>query len=445
MSEEPELEPTHDGSVTLADGVRTRVVAYASRVLGRMPDEEVPPGLKRFARWTPGKRERLAVRELAAAVGNDPVFRQRVGAVAAEAGAGLLAALEAEPGVLPAQADPAEAGALAYLVRPVAWEQVVAAAGDALHEHATRTSSEAAGEAVARLEAHLADARSALREEQQRRRTEVEAARAEIAELRRELRETKGAARRGEEAAATARQGLDQVRVEAANADKRAQGELRKLRQRLSTAESANEATRKARREERNLDDMRARLLLDTIVEAASGLSRELALPPVDVRPADLVGETGSGAAPGVTERAMSARDPALLERLILIPRTHLIVDGYNVSKTGWESQSLEQQRTRLVSGLGSLAARTGVEVTCCFDGSAVSTRVPLAAPRSVRVRFSAPGTIADELIRDLVRAEPQGRPVVVVSSDREVAESVREMGARPVASVALLRLLDRG
>jgi predicted RNA-binding protein with PIN domain len=190
---------------------------------------------------------------------------------------------------------------------------------------------------------------------------------------------------------------------------------------------------------------MRARLLLDTIVEAASGLSRELALPPVEIRPADLVGESGSGAAPGVTERAMSAEDPALLERLVLVPRTHLIVDGYNVSKTGWESQSLEQQRTRLVSGLGSLAARTGVEVTCCFDGSAVSTRVPLAAPKSVRVRFSAPGTIADELIRDLVRAEPQGRPVVVVSSDREVAESVREMGARAVASVALLRLLDRG
>ena len=78
------------------------------------------------------------------------------------------------------------------------------------------------------------------------------------------------------------------------------------------------------------------------------------------------------------------------------------MVDGYNVSKTGWESLPLEQQRGRLVSGLGALAARTGAEVTCCFDGAEVSTRVPLAAGRSVRVRFSAPGTIAGELIREL-------------------------------------------
>ena len=46
---------------------------------------------------------------------------------------------------------------------------------------------------------------------------------------------------------------------------------------------------------------------------------------------------------------------------------------------------------------------------------------------------FSKPGETADELIRRLVRAEPPGRPVVVVSSDREVADGVRRSGARPV------------
>lgn len=58
---------------------------------------------------------------------------------------------------------------------------------------------------------------------------------------------------------------------------------------------------------------------------------------------------------------------------------------------------------------------------------------------------FSSPGQIADDLIRQLVRAEPQGRAVAVVSSDREVAESVRRMGARPVPSMLLLRRLGRG
>lgn len=59
-------------------------------------------------------------------------------------------------------------------------------------------------------------------------------------------------------------------------------------------------------------------------------------------------------------------------------------------------------------------------------------------------MRFSRTGQTADELIRQLVRAEPQGRPVVVVSADREVADGVRKAGARPVASVLLLNRLSR-
>jgi predicted RNA-binding protein with PIN domain len=60
-------------------------------------------------------------------------------------------------------------------------------------------------------------------------------------------------------------------------------------------------------------------------------------------------------------------------------------------------------------------------------------------------VLFSRPDEIADDLIRRVVRAEPPGRPVVVVTSDRELAESVRRSGARTVASPALVRRLDRG
>jgi len=59
-------------------------------------------------------------------------------------------------------------------------------------------------------------------------------------------------------------------------------------------------------------------------------------------------------------------------------------------------------------------------------------------------VLFSSVGEIADELIRRLVRAEPQGRVLVVVSSDREVADGVRASGAYAVPSVILLQLLDR-
>jgi predicted RNA-binding protein with PIN domain len=191
------------------------------------------------------------------------------------------------------------------------------------------------------------------------------------------------------------------------------------------------------------------RLLLDTLLEAGQGLRRELALPPPApdaARPADAVparrpGGSGTGEVAG---RARAGDDPALLEQLLALPRVHLVVDGYNVTKLGYGTLPLQAQRERLLRGAAALAARSGAEVTVVFDGADVA-RAPGAAVRGVRVLFSLPGQSADDLVRRLVAAEPPGRPVVVVSSDREVADGVRAGGARPVASAALLRLLERG
>jgi len=81
--------------------------------------------------------------------------------------------------------------------------------------------------------------------------------------------------------------------------------------------------------------------------------------------------------------------------------------------------------------------------VTVVFDGAERVVGLP-PAPRGVRVLFSRKGETADELIRRLVRAEPAGRPVVVISSDREVADGVRRHGAYPLGADALLRRLAR-
>ena len=102
----------------------------------------------------------------------------------------------------------------------------------------------------------------------------------------------------------------------------------------------------------------------------------------------------------------------------------------------------LEAQRTRLVQRLAALSARTGAEVTCVFDGADVSVPPPVTPAQGVRVRFSLHGQSADELIRRLVAAEPPGRAVIVVSSDREVADGVRSSGARAVDSEVLVPLL---
>jgi predicted RNA-binding protein with PIN domain len=193
-------------------------------------------------------------------------------------------------------------------------------------------------------------------------------------------------------------------------------------------------------RESREAADTRRWLLLDTLARAVSGLREELAPGLPTRRPADLVEAAG----PADPLTSLSPDDPATVDALLALPNAHLVVDGYNVTKSAYPDLTLEDQRTRLVSGLAALAARTGAEVTCVFDGAEVAVRVPTAAAKRVRVRFSPPGQIADELIRRLVRAEPPGRPVTVCSADREVVDGVRRSGARVVTPGALLARLGR-
>ena len=78
------------------------------------------------------------------------------------------------------------------------------------------------------------------------------------------------------------------------------------------------------------------------------------------------------------------------------------------------------------------------------FDGAQLDAVPAVGVVRGVRVRFSDPGETADTLIGRLVRAEPAGRPVVVVSTDREVADAARRDHAHHADSLALLRLLGR-
>src|SRR5436305_1381268 len=94
------------------------------------------------------------------------------------------------------------------------------------------------------------------------------------------------------------------------------------------------------------------------------------------------------------------------------------------VSGRGWP-RSRRGPGQRLLTRLGALAAQAGAEVTVVFDGAALDGPTPTGSPRGVRTLFSPPGTTADTVIRRLVRAEPAGRAVIVVSSDREVSDGV--------------------
>jgi predicted RNA-binding protein with PIN domain/type II secretory pathway component PulJ len=317
---------------------------------------------------------------------------------------------------------------------------------EAVSQGARTAAGEAAEGELARLSAEVAELREAARQSADALRAAQEEARREGDQLRRRVRQLEADMRRAQAAARSAEAALEAERAAAGAAASAAEAELRRLRTRLTAAESALDTARRSARSGRSEGDMRLRLLLDTLAGSVKGLERELALPPTQDRPADSV----AAAAPDTvapSDMSMQGRakdDPALLDQLLTLPMVHLVVDGYNVTKSGFPTLSLAEQRVRLVAALAALAARTGAEVTCVFDGAALDGPVRLTQPRGVRVLFSAPGEIADELIRRLVAAEPAGRPVVVVSSDREVAEGVRRSGARPVPASMLLNRMAR-
>ncbi|MFH8367321.1 NYN domain-containing protein [Streptomyces sp. NPDC018031] len=428
----------------LPEGVRRRVVALVADAFGGLTVPELPPQLRQYARFTPSRRAKFAGNAMAAAVESDPVFRQRIATRIRESHTELSGAIEG--GTPPAAADPVDVAALAYVLRPADWIKLVEAAGEeAERAHAERAGEETERE-LRRLREELAEARTAARTEAERGRVELETVRKEHDALQRKLRSALSDVKRGEAALRKLEAELESSRSAAAAQQATAEGEARRLRARLAEAESALEASRRAAREGRSVEDMRVRLLLDTVLESAQGLRRELALPPASVHPADTVDavEPGRMTPKDIARRALSETDPALLDQLLALPQAHLVVDGYNVTKTGYPTMPLEKQRLRLLGGLAVLAAQTGAEMTCVFDGAELAAPVLLAPPRGVRVLFSKPGVTADELIRQLVRAEPPGRPVVVVSTDREVADGVAKAGARPVASALLLKRLAR-
>ena len=428
----------------LPEPVRQRITALAAAALPGLPGDEIPVALRRVARFAPNRRARLGGREIAAQLTADPLFRQRIsGRIVTEAG-DLGAAVVA--GMAPAAADPVEVAALAYLTRPEGWRDLIEGAGEAVRAEAD--SAAVAGQ-IREAEQRALRAehdRTVAKVEADKLRDELARVREELGALREESRTTGRALR---EAQAGQKRASDLLATEKGRASRIAadhDAEVRRLKARLAEAETLAANGKQSAKDARAADDARLWLLIETIGQAASGLRRELALGPSEKLPADFVADAAADR-PGSPERsrarAQDTDDPGRLDQLLALPRAHLIVDGYNVTKRGFAEMSLEQQRKRLLTGLGGIAAQTGDEITVVFDGAERVHGLP-PAPRGVRVLFSRKGDTADELIRQLVRAEPAGRPLVVVSSDREVADGVRRHGAYPMGADSLLRRLSR-
>jgi predicted RNA-binding protein with PIN domain len=425
-------------AVFLSEPVRRKAVEIASVALPGLPPGKVPARLRRFLKFSPPKRAKLAKAELAVAIAADAAFREGLAAVLTATDSPLIAAV-ATGGEVSPMADPAEVAALAYLLRPDGWRDLIATAILAVPE-APETPTEAPPEAdlkrLAALEKENGKLRGALADQ-----------RAAAAGLQEELRRARRDLKEVEDRAAKAAGDLAAERGRLKHLELERRAERRRLESEVDSLRSQLERVRKAEKEHERLDSARLWLLMETLSGTATGLRRELGLEPVADRPADYIAEElcdDPEERPVEGSRGLDQTDPQRLDHLLALPNPHLIVDGYNVTISAWgETLTLEQQRNRLVQGLGAIAAQTNAEITVVFDGADPIFGAKPSA-RGVRVLFSAKGQIADDVVVELARVEPEGRPVIVVSSDQEVAMRTRREGAYPVPSPLLVRWLQR-
>jgi predicted RNA-binding protein with PIN domain len=426
-------------AVFLTEPVRRKAVEIAALVMPGLGPGRVPARLRRFLKFNPVKRAKLAKSELVVALGADAAFREGLAEVLTATDSQLIAAI-ATGGEVSPMADPAEVAALAYLIRPEGWRELIATASQAVPEpqEAPAVGAAPQGDAkrLAALEKENGKLRAALAEQ-----------RSAAAVLREGLRRARRELKDAEDRAVKAGGDLAAERGRLKHLDTERRSERRRIESEVESLKAQLERIRKADREQERLTSARLWLLMETLSGTATGLRRELGLEPVVERPADyiadeLCAEPEERTAEG--SRGLEQNDPQRLDHLLSLPNPHLIVDGYNVTISAWgETLTLEQQRNRLVQGLGAVAAQTNAEITVVFDGAdAIFGAKPSA--RGVRVLFSAKGQIADDVVVELARVEPEGRPVIVVSSDQEVAMRVRREGAYPVPSPLLVRWLQR-
>lgn len=435
MSEAPSNRVARD-PVPLPEPVRVRVVALAAEVLPQVVG--LPASLRKVAAFAPNRRARLGGTPIGAALAGDEVFRGHVATQVAGAHPELVEATEAEAGA----ADPVDLAAILWLTRPEGWEEPYAdAVGRADRAQAPRDTEDRE-----RLQRRLDAAEQAVRDQRAEHKAVLDELKAENTSLRRKLGEARAAQRTAAADAESLAAAADEARARAEAAAANAEAETRRLRAQLDELQAQLTAARRDVRSERDEATIRARMLLDTLLEAGQGLRRELALPAVTALPADRVEEdvARAGTRDSSAAGSLGPGSHVLLEQYLTMPRARLIVDGYNVSKAAWPESSLEAQRIRLLNALAPLVARVGAETTVVFDAASSTSRPVVNAPRGVKVLFSPEGVIADDVIRDLVAAEPEGRVVIVVSSDQEVARDVVRAGARSAASPALLGLLGR-
>jgi predicted RNA-binding protein with PIN domain len=112
------------------------------------------------------------------------------------------------------------------------------------------------------------------------------------------------------------------------------------------------------------------------------------------------------------------------------------LVDGNNVmaQRVGWHRDKRGARRA-LMDDLARFALGRRVSVAVVFDGAPEKHFADGASYKGIRLFYAERGSNADERIKQLVEQSRERRTLLVVTSDRALADYVRRCGAQVIRS----------
>jgi predicted RNA-binding protein with PIN domain len=112
------------------------------------------------------------------------------------------------------------------------------------------------------------------------------------------------------------------------------------------------------------------------------------------------------------------------------------LVDGNNVmaQRVGWHRDKGKARRA-LMDELARFARDRRVRVAVVFDGAPEQHFGDGARYKGIHVFYAERGSSADERIKQMVETSRERRTLIIITSDRQLADYVRRCGAQVVRS----------
>ena len=129
----------------------------------------------------------------------------------------------------------------------------------------------------------------------------------------------------------------------------------------------------------------------------------------------------------------MNLESDAALRTVFTQPNLVVLIDGYNVSLNSFGDLNLELQRERTIACATNIESRFHPSCVLIFDGQSSTTRGRIQS--KVHVVFSPSGVTADDIIIERVRVTPLERPIIVVTSDRNLGARAKGLGCQVISS----------